>query len=373
MARELYTPDTIVNLTSESDALLYTYSYTETVVLTVINPLILIVGLFGNFAFHFMIVRVRRMWTDINIYLASLSVTAVVLLVVRVSSSLARYKASPVPGDSISFGPAGCTAVFLLIDICDWASFAFAATVMNVLYLATCRPHLFRRLRGKKRAGITTACVWIVSIGIGLCFLPAWWDFVWYGLMWPDQERYQDYPELIGVCSTSVDWLIITHDLIQSTMFFISAVASFVIFLVILITLRKQFQSVGPSPGADAGYRQRATTQTTKRRKDRSRVARMIAMTTLAFFVLPMPYECTVFARSIVKLTGNSVLNDEQYKDLLFASTTLMNVTPAICPYIYVLSNPGYRSALVEAFTKKCGSRNSRFVVRGGEMSTLAK
>ncbi|XP_022084414.1 delta-type opioid receptor-like [Acanthaster planci] len=371
MASSLQTPDLIINLTAEPDALLYTYSYAETVVITALYPIILALGLFGNFAFLFTIARVRRMRTEINVYLGSLAFTAVVLLVVGISSTLARYRASPVPIDSTSFGPVGCAAVSFLQDVSTWAAHAFGVAVPIVLYHATCRPHLFRRLRGMKRAIVTSAWLWVVVTCIGLCFLPTWWNFVWYGLVWANLEQYQDYPEVIGVCSAAAEWLVITHDLLQSTTFFLCALNGNIIFAIIIRSLRKRFRSIGLPSGTD-GNRKSAGAQAVKRNKSRRQVFRMVVLSSVAFFAFPMPYDCILFAQSVARLTGKRVLADEQFKALLFASTTLLYVTPAICPYIYVLSNPGYRIAVVQAFTKKPGGRSNRSVGGGAEMSTLA-
>ncbi|XP_033631719.1 C-C chemokine receptor type 3-like [Asterias rubens] len=351
----------LLNLTDADIAADYTYSQAVAILTTVINPVMFTIGIFGNFCFVFTIARVRYMWTVLNIYLANMALCAVLVLVSLISNTLVRYQGSSVPWDFSPLGSIGCVFVNVVHDIALWAALVFGGMVNLVLYRAVLRPFQFRRLGERKSAIVLSTGTWLCSCCIGAAFSPTWLRLDTRCVAWPDTEQYSMYPDYIGVCSPVEEWVLIFHDLAQTICFFVGGLIGIFTYA----TIFKKLKRVNPSP--PEGNKQPLP----RGRQRHVEVIKMVMISSVVFYTFPMTYKCALFARSIAKLTNNYILSEMQHNYLMLVANNMMYVAPAICPYIYALTNSRYRSALVTAFTHGCRKKHHHFVIRTDRMSTM--
>ncbi|XP_038055068.1 growth hormone secretagogue receptor type 1-like [Patiria miniata] len=361
---ESCTPNTTLDLSfDEAFAEELSYTNADRIIITIVNPCILAVGLLGNLAFLFMMVRVRRMWTVTNIYLTNLAIADTSFLVIAVSEKIARYRASPVSGDQAIMGPGGCISVYVLLDVAYSVGLCLVTLVTVEKYYAICRPIQHRLVGGMKRTKRLVLVVWVIAWVFGLTLLPCWSNFVGFCTTWPETEAFSNHPQVIGFCQPEAAWLIDVHNGVQTVPFFVCLIVNAVLYILIIKRLNTR---VGVVNDDHSTGQQRKNL----RQKVRNQVARMLIVNGVLYFTLMAPFQCTSFAFVISNSTGNYVLEPEQVTKLQWVNRTLFYLNPAINPYIYFITNPKYRQAYVQAFTFRRPKRRARSATVMDEMST---
>ncbi|XP_022084413.1 thyrotropin-releasing hormone receptor-like [Acanthaster planci] len=361
---ESCTPNNTLDLSSDEElAGELSYTNADRIIITIVNPCILAVGLLGNLAFLFVMLRVRRMWTVTNIYLTNLAVADTSFLVIGVSEKIARYRASPVSGDQGIFGPGGCIVVYVLLDVAYCVGLCLVTLVTVEKYYAICRPVQHRLIGGKKRTKRLVLAVWLMAWIFGLGLLPTWSNFVAVCAAWPETEAFADHPLVVGSCLPEAVWLVDFHNGLQAVPFFVSLVVNAVLYILIIKRLNTR---VGAVNNENSIGQQRKNL----RQRVRNQVTRMLIINGSIFFAFMAPFQCSSFAFVISNSTGNYVLNNEQVTKLLWVTRTLLYLNPAINPYIYVITNPKYRQAYVQAFTFRSKNRRVPSTTMVDEMST---
>ncbi|XP_038054942.1 neuropeptides capa receptor-like [Patiria miniata] len=314
---------------------------TDTAIITIVNPCILALGLTGNLAFLFVMVRVSRMWNVTNIYLINMAVADTAFLTVAVSEKLASYYTSPIKGDRSAFGPAGCIITFVLLDLSYFASVFLVTLVSLEKFYAICRPVKHRIIGGKKRTTRLVVGAWLLALAFALALLPAWVVYVKICTIWPATEEYRDFPRYIGQCNAITEWYDEFHNGFQTVPFFLALVSNLVFYVKIIQRLSTRVSSVSPERSA----------RNAKRQKVRNQVAVMLIANGVAFFVCLAPFQLTSFSLTISGLTGNYLLTPDQINTLVWVARIFTYINPVINPVIYNLTNKRYRTAFYEAFT----------------------
>ena len=127
------------------------YGLGEKVFFTILTPIVFIIGTFNNFAFLFVICRVKAMQNVINFYLANLAIGDLLYLITTAVGYMWRYFASSsirsyenAPWKS----PLGCQLP-MIVGYASYFASAFMVTLVSIeKYFAIChglRPRAMRR------------------------------------------------------------------------------------------------------------------------------------------------------------------------------------------------------------------------------------
>ena len=317
------------------------YSYTDAVIISIVNPCILTLGLLGNLAFLFVMARIRRMWTVTNMYLINMAVADTAFLTVAVSVKLANYIASPVNPDRSTLGHAGCIITFLLLNISYFASVFLVTLVSLEKFYAICRPVQHRLIGGKKRTAKLVVGAWLLALAFALVLLPAWVVYRKICIVWSPKEEYQNFPESIEINHSITEWYAYFHNIFQTVPFLLAFVVNLILYVNIIYRLSSRVGTVSTEPNA----------QNARRQKVRNQVALMLIVNGVAFFVCLAPFQLSSFTLTVSGLNGTGVLTPEQVSTVLWIGRIFTYINPMINPLIYTVTNPRYRQAYYEAFT----------------------
>ena len=318
------------------------YSYTDAVIISIVNPCILTLGLLGNLAFLFVMARIRRMWTVTNMYLINMAVADTAFLTVAVSVKLANYIASPVNPDRSTLGHAGCIITVVLLDISYFASVFLVTLVSLEKFYAICRPVQHRLIGGKKRTAKLVVGAWLLALAFALVLLPTWVVYSKFCIVWPQKEEYRNLPESIKISLSITEWYTYFHDIFQTVPFFVALIINLGLYVKIIHRLSSRVSTVSSEPNA----------QNARRQKVRNQVALMLVINGVAFFVCLAPFEVVSF---ILTFAGTGTLTEDQINTALWVGRIFAYINSVINPLIYNLTNPRYRQAFYEAFT--CNGR----------------
>ncbi|XP_072032749.1 thyrotropin-releasing hormone receptor-like [Amphiura filiformis] len=350
---------------SETYAHDITYKPIASISVTVILPFILTSGLVINTAFLYVVGRVRRMHTVTNLFLVNLAVADTVFLAVVCGEQIVLYINSPVSGDRLFMGLAGCVAIPLLVYTCYFASLAFVTIVSVHRFFATCRPLNLKMIRSKNRAIKLSILAWLLSLMMSLLVIPESNKFVTICVQWPSTPKYSGYPEMIGLCWPSAEWVQPFADILRSIPFFFAMVGNNILYLLIIISLRKRSperrQREYDEPSSQICSAQKRSGSTTVAQAPapvHSQVARMLVINGIIFFLCQAPHQGGQIASSIGGITGvhTSLLNPEQFEAFTWFSKALVYINSAVNPIIYNLTNTRYRRAFKETLSWKCES-----------------
>ncbi|XP_033627971.1 kappa-type opioid receptor-like [Asterias rubens] len=185
----------------EEDVINWEYSQVDTILITILVPILLCLGVINNSAFLFVIFRVPKMRSATNICLAHLAVADLLYLsVTSLVFNILSYTASPsVAFIAIAKSDAACFIFELLKRMGYFVSIALVTTVSLERYLAVCHPIQHLKVRGRRRTNTMVAICWVVGLMFA-CSTTLGISAVNYKLFvqWP--EGYQDYPREVSGC-----------------------------------------------------------------------------------------------------------------------------------------------------------------------------
>ena len=317
------------------------YTNFEKVLITIVTPLILVIGVIANLAFIFVVFRVRRMRTVTNYYLLNLGVADILYLIFAAGSKIGRYVEFPFYRNDFSLKAAGCVALNYLIMFPYFASLFLITLVTLEKYYAVCRPVKHRLISGHKRTKTTMVGAWILAGVFTGTLIPAWMGWQGYCVTWPDEDGYRDLPNLLGVCEAISDEMrIVTHGL-QTIPFFVAMIANFTMYALIIRAIVARV--------ADREHRQGSIAA----RYDiqmRNQVVRMLVVNGIVFFLCLAPFEFFSFTAMILDTVGVQLAPASAAK-IQMAGLVLSYINASANPFVYSFVNPRYRQAFFHVFT----------------------
>ncbi|XP_038063063.1 thyrotropin-releasing hormone receptor-like [Patiria miniata] len=342
------------NLTNELDAEwfvgTFSYSWTDTVVHTIILPFILSAGLLGNFAFLFVVSRIEWMRTITNCYLVNLALADMTFLVVSIGEKLHQYTRTPFVYDDLPKGATGCVLVPFAKDFCFFSSILLVTCISVERFNAACRPLKQRRNKGAKlraRTAKLTAMAWVLSLAMASLRISAsCCQYRVYCLIWPDTDAYLDYTREVGECRPAAEWVATVAKSIQLVLFTVAMGVNTALY----VRITRAVQCTKARPNARHHIPCSGSTSAIE-----AKITRMVVATGVIFFLCLAPYE--LFSALVMVLPtfdGNMV-------SAMQVCRMLMHLNSAINPFIYNVANPRYRKAFRLAFTNTRAARTREF------------
>ncbi|XP_038066387.1 neuropeptides capa receptor-like [Patiria miniata] len=319
------------------------YTPTDTVIITIIMPIIWCLGVTNNSTFLFVMLRVPKLRTDtVNLYLAHIALADLLYLNLACVVATLRYSASVVAFHDPFVNSAYCIGTFMAFQIVYYASIALVTMVTFERYLALCHPIKHRTIRGRRRTYRMIAICWLVGLLVAIAAMPSVAKLTVLCLNWPDDEAYLDYPSTKAYCSPIAPWVVYYLSPLFHIPWLISMVANIYMYVRILKTLNKRSDRgglVSNDPNAI---------------QIRNQVAKMLIVNGMVFFLCQTPYRIISLSRwicNVAKIPNPLVAGiGREYR---WISAVPLYINAMINPLIYAAMTTTYRVAFKEAFRFK--------------------
>ena len=320
----------------------YMYTTPNRMFVTIGVPIVLVIGLAGNFGFLIVLYRIKPMRNITNFYLANVAIADSCLLIMSALQYFWTYAHSPLDVNFVFATSLGCAVPNFLVYLCYFASVWLVTLVATERYLAICHPLQHHMITGTRRSLRLVTIAWGFAL-IMTGFAAPYGNPEIVCIDWPEEKPYIDFPTEVPVCRGICDWCDMALYAIDPAQFIFAFVLNSCMYgrIVAILSRRTVTTSQNESPSAA----NRIVND------NRDQVARMLIVNTLVFFVCLMPY-CITNLNSLSKeINGHGFLNLREKQVLSWISklTTLWN--SAANPYLYSVTNKRYRQAFQRAFS----------------------
>ena len=338
-----------INITEETVEQIL--SQVDTFIITIVVPIILGLGLLINLLLLIVFLRVPRLRSETDVYLAHLALSDVIYLIVCSARDIWRCVASPLLWDEPFSSSAGCVLYNFAFQTPFAASMAFVTVVSFERYLALCHPIQHLKIRSRRRTYKMVAICW----GIGVVFaVLITLNFAKYGvecLRWPEEDTYIGLPSHRAYCTYIFDWTEYIIEPLINLPWCIAMIGNVYMYARIIHILNKRKDFNADCKNAKSN---------SKARHIRNQVAKMLVVNGVVFFLCQAPFTLLILTGWICSFFEDvdnpiTVLLG-QYAHWIVQSPLRINTV--VNPIIYCAINAQYRAAFTEAF--ECVRRRGR-------------
>ena len=330
--------DEIVNI-SHWTVSRFLYTPIQSIVFTIVIPIIWCLGIVTNSTFLFVMFRVPTMRTDTNFYLANMAIADVLYLSLSTIYYIWAYLASPIRLHDPFSHLAGCSTFFPATYTVFFASTALVTTVSFERYLALCHPIKHLKMRGKRRTKRLVAICWLVGAMFGSVSIANKGNLSTRCFQWPYNDQSTGFPSKYAFCSSFHRFTIFIVYPIMTIPWFTALAGSMYMYSQIISTLNRRKTGISETSGTDP-----------KALRIRNQVAKMLVINGTVFFLGQITFTTTQLADWICWLAGipNPLQGSMNAFDWLTLVPELLNGT--VNPLIYSAVNSQFRAALRKAF-----------------------
>ena len=335
----------IFNVSDPVEAQKRLYSDMDKLILQVIIPAVSALGIIGNSAFLFMIMRLPKMRTYLSAFLGTLAISDVLFLILSniwYAITLGWTDVSLAwPVNSL----VGCVGIIFTTHIWYFVSVGVTTLISIEQYLAICKPLKYRFFQSKMR-NLKMISFTILLAGIlTASYVPR---YAWYNnvcLIWPNTSAFHGYPSMLGVCGSMDMMFNVYEGLLFVVVFLISATGNVLLYSRILIALGNR-TVLKKSGSVQAGIRIQIEAN-----RVRNQVARTLIINGIVFFVCQIPSRVDNLDDLFDYLNVNfDLLNVKQESTVTAIGHAFLFLNSIINPFIYVFSCRHYRIGMLEAF-----------------------
>ena len=193
--------------------------------ITVIVPVIFILGVFGNAAFFLLLARVKSMRTITNVYLANLAVADLMTIILETWYQLWHYRRSGLLWNEPFHTSFGCISFTFGYNSFYCASSLLITMVSIDRYIAICHPLKYRYMKlNKQKSYSITVLIWLISLPFGALTIPRFAKLVHVCITWPSDERYNHFPSAVRRCDSLQSFMVTVSGLIHIVPFFVALI-----------------------------------------------------------------------------------------------------------------------------------------------------
>ncbi len=311
--------------------------------ITIVIPIVVILGLFGNMSFLLVVCRLRDMRNMTNFYLSNLAMADIgVLGAASLQYFLSYSHSAPLDITLIGYTfqtPFGCLMPNLLNYWCYFASIWFITLVASERYLAICHPLKQMVITSKKRALRLVMSAWLFSLAMAL-FSTCYAAIEIICIDGPSGGPLGDLPRKIYQCTTlkSAVWCDYVLWSIDTIQFFTALICNTVMYARIIYTLTKTIKE-------NQSLSQEESTRI-RNLENRDNVARMLIINALVFFFCLSPF----IIINLHNLSGQKLLSENSRHALMWIARLAYLLNSAVDPYIFSGVNRKYRQAFKRTF-----------------------
>ena len=334
----------------------YFYSTRERILVTVFYPLLLTFGLTGNLAFLAVVVRIPRMQTITNAYLANLAVADFVIILIQAYDIFIKYLLSPTVEKSPYVTDLGCSAVYGLLYISGCSSILLILFVSIERYSAICRPLKHRAVATKKHTIKMIFLAWSLGVVGAATQVLRLGKVEITCVIWPDATDFINTPSVLTACKPFYPSFKTISLMIQPIPALIISVVSSVMYFKIIRKLHTRKWRKGICKDSHnfnhAG------------KEERNKVATLLITTGFVFIATCTPFHVLHLNTVILELSNFKVgfnLSPHTYGLLIKMFRGFLVLNSTVNPVIYSVTSPAYRKAFVSLFSscKRNGHENN--------------
>ncbi len=314
-----------------------TYGFGDKLFITIFMPIVVSIGAFNNFAFLFVICRVKAMQNVTNFYLGNLAIADMGYLMTMITRHIWSYIAtSPIQGGVPWASPFACQLPYIMTYATYFASVFLITLVSIERYFAICHSLKHLVLNRKTRATALVATTWLLSFSLTTTFFitPVSTKQLCYIL--PDGFKNEQNLIIVYTCVRSCDSCAIIVWLIDIIQFLLALTVSS--FLYTFIALKVINRDIG---------------EMTASVSVRNAVVRMVIINSVLFFICSLPFQIVNLQSLIYEYTGMWFLSVKNYNLIGWIGRVSSLLNAAVNPVVYSLTNSRYRQAFLQAFRLK--------------------
>ena len=331
------------------------YTSAIQVVITVLLPILLVVGSLDNLAFIYVVYTIQKMKTPTNICLINLAAADIVYLISGITRRLWLYSQSANRHDDSPIGQSGCIVFNVITNTAFFASISFITMVSIERYFKVCKP---LKTRGRSQARqrlfkIILPLLWIIALGYSLSFIPDNLTVRTVCIDWSSAgKEFSSIPPLWIICRPyDSEAYKIYRSFAQFLPFFTAFIVSVVLYGIIIHRLHTTAKR---------------STAKGKKIQIRNQVAWMLIVNGTVFFLLLAPSEFLHLIDGFVAIIPNAKPIDGVDKTITKITMPFSYLNSVINPIIYIAMSSRYRKAFKTTFScdrlpfRSSGSRYSK-------------
>ena len=336
------------NISDAVTAEKWLWSYTDVTILSQIIPVLSFVGIAGNGAFLFTILRLRHMKNSLSFYLFNLGMCDIFFLIMVNYWYISNYLHTPVSYRTIAVDSTlGCISWVISTHVWYFAGIELTTVITVERYLAVCVPLRHRVMVGKKRTFKILAFVWFAAVSVAVTIVPQYSMFTSYCLVWPNQKKFQHMPSVHTLCNAVNRYFLAFGELMHLMVYLFALICNIVLYAKIILALsRRQVCNVKYTKGRNSG----SAKELEQTVVIRNQVAKTLVIIGIIFFLCQTPYRILSLDYLLNRYTDYKFLDIRQHnllKNIAYGCYVLNSV---INPYLYVGSCKYYRDAMKDAF-----------------------
>ena len=329
----------VLNLSDPQAAEDILYGSMDKYLMTIIIPVVSLIGVIGNGVFLYMCFTVPEIRAAIiTIYLANLAVCDLLFLLSANIWYVIIVLNTEVNIEFPLHSSIECALSVISVNWWYYTSIGLITLITIERYLAVCHPvkHLSMK-NNRGRISKLIAAVWIIALLITFTQVPQNGKFMTLCVLWPKMKKFESFPRTIRDCEP---WSV-AYDVYGSTLVFATLMVTLVVNTVLYIRITKALteRKLG----------------TTSLERVRFQVTRTLILNGIVFFICQLPYRIWVLD-DILDLTGQYDLigSNELESLVLTVGRTFLILNSIINPFLYVGTCRHYRQAMLKVF---CGYR----------------
>ncbi len=342
------TPANTFVLTDPSEASRWVSSKWETTLYLTFVLTVFTTSCISNFGFFFMLARVPRMQTVVNLYLANLAVADIVYsFVTTLYYAVNLLKSRLVESAPFSF-PYTCILLYVPAFFSYYASMLLISVVSFDRFLAICFPLRRRYIDAKVLAKKILTATWLLALIPTTVSLLRWSKQVDVCIKWPETDLYRNMPQRATFCTEvfgrDVRIVAMCSFLL---LFFACLVANMIMYGGMIMALNPK-RRAGTSSGTNSS-------QTLVR----NQVARMLVITGIVYFLCHLPIRCYTINELVTISGGTPLLSKRQHQMILTIGRILLILAASTNSFIYCVTSEHYRRGFKEAFSRRRSAANN--------------
>ncbi len=334
----------------------------EKLVILVILPVITVFGDAGNLAFLFTAIRLPRMHTAANLYLATVAILDIMYITGVCILYLCAYSLSPDVRSNWQQTSVQCWLTYLLNFSCYFMPIILITLLSLERYYAICHPLKHRLLTGKSRIIKQMVISALLAVVIGAINTIKWGDFSIIKLCVKKMNKdnvFEPHLLIIHTCQLRKGRKLVSlvSEATAIILFLLAMISSSVMYGKVLRALSQRSQS-------------NLQSNIPSQEKVRKQVAQMLIANGMIFFICQIPYRLYSIHEILADTLQVWSLSQHHRATLVIVGRVFTYLNSAVNPYIYVTGSTFYRAAFMEAFGLSSNVRNGD--VQGNTVSTTS-
>ena len=337
--KDICTPYNTLPLEDDETASRWFYNHFDAFIYIIFLPILAVLGLAGNGAFLFMISRLSRMKTMVNLFLVNLAVNDIVFLTCLTVYCIAMYLLSPLSLRHPFDNTHSCLIVSLVFFSAYYCSISIVTLVSVERFYAVCHPLRQLKMQNTYHAFKPLSVAYLISIILAVVTSLRRSHITEFCLKWPQNGQYENMPNVFRYCGplSGINVIEAAMEILFSVLFFLAAFINGILYIKIIFTLRSRPLIQSSSKECNALVR--------------NQVTRALVINGILFFLTQLPMRIHDIDEILAALDQPAILSPKQKANLNSFASMFLGLNSAMNPFVYTISSSNYRQGFRDAFS----------------------